>query len=76
MEKSEKRYKQLGAEERATIMLMKRDGCGLREMGRFLKDLPVRFHASRIGTWVLNLTMLHHGQVNKPILCAAVRVRY
>ena len=37
MEKSEKRYKQLGAEERATIMLMKRDGCGLREMGRFLK---------------------------------------
>ena len=37
MEKTEKQYKQLSAEERATIMLMQRDGSGLREMGRFLK---------------------------------------
>ncbi len=37
MEKPEKLYKQLSAEERATIMLMRREGSGLREMGRFLK---------------------------------------
>ena len=40
MEKLEKQYKQLGAEERATVMLMQREGCGLREMGRFLKRSP------------------------------------
>lgn len=40
MEKVEKQYKQLGAEERATIMLMQREGSGLREMGRFLKRSP------------------------------------
>jgi IS30 family transposase len=36
METTERRYRHLSAEERATIMLMQRDGCGLREMGRFL----------------------------------------
>lgn len=40
MEKVEKQYKQLGAEERATIMLMRREGSGVREMGRFLKRSP------------------------------------
>ena len=40
MEKSEKQYKQLNAEERATIMLMQREGSDLREMGRFLKRSP------------------------------------
>jgi len=40
MEKTEKLYKQLSAEERATIMLMRHEGSGLREMGRFLKRSP------------------------------------
>ena len=40
MEKTEKQYKQLSAEERATIMLMQHAGGGLREMGRFLKRSP------------------------------------
>jgi IS30 family transposase len=40
MEKAGKQYKQLGAEERATIMLMRREGSGVREMGRFLKRSP------------------------------------
>ena len=40
MERTEKRYQQLSAEERATIMLMQREGNGLREMGRFLKRSP------------------------------------
>jgi transposase, IS30 family len=33
MEKSEKHYQHLNAEERATIMLMKREGSGLGEIG-------------------------------------------
>ena len=33
MEKTEQLYKQLSAEERATIMLMRQEGSGLREMG-------------------------------------------
>ena len=40
MEKAEKLYKQLSAEERATIMLMTREGKGVREVGRFLKRSP------------------------------------
>jgi transposase, IS30 family len=40
MERTEKQYTQLSAEERATIMLMQREGNGLREMGRFLKRSP------------------------------------
>lgn len=40
MEKTEKQYKQLNAEERATIMLMQQQGSGLRTMGRFLKRSP------------------------------------
>ncbi len=40
MEKTEKLYKQLSAEERATIMLMTREGKGVREVGRFLKGSP------------------------------------
>jgi transposase, IS30 family len=40
MEKTEKLYKQLSAEERATIMLMTRDGKSVREVGRFLKRSP------------------------------------
>ena len=44
MEKSEKQYKQLSAEERATIMRKQREGSGLREMGRFLKRSPSPSH--------------------------------
>ena len=40
MEKTRKQYKQLGAEERATIMLMSRDEKGIREIGRFLNRSP------------------------------------
>lgn len=40
MEKVEKSNKHLSAEERATIMLMKRDGLGMRETARFLKRSP------------------------------------
>ena len=40
MEKAEKRYKQLSAEEGATIMLMSQGGKGVREIGRFLKRSP------------------------------------
>ena len=40
MEKTEKQYKQLSAEERATIMLMTREGKGVREVGRFLNRSP------------------------------------
>jgi len=40
MEKTEKHYKQLSSEERATIMLMTREGKGVREVGRFLKRSP------------------------------------
>jgi len=40
MEKPGKHYKQLNAEERATIMLMKREGSGLREIERCLKHSP------------------------------------
>ncbi len=40
MDKTEKQYKQLNAEERATIMLMRQQGNGLRAMGRFLKRAP------------------------------------
>ena len=40
MEKTEKQYKQLSAEERATIMLMSRDAKGVREIGRFLNRSP------------------------------------
>lgn len=35
MEKTEKQYKQLRAEERATIMLMSRDEKGVRVVGDF-----------------------------------------
>ncbi len=40
MEKSEKHYQQLNAEERATIMLMRQEKRGLREIGCFLKRSP------------------------------------
>ena len=40
MEKTETQYKQLGAEERATIMLMQQASKGLREIGRFLNRSP------------------------------------
>ena len=40
MEKTEKQYKQLSAEERATIMLMSRDEKGVHEIGRFLNHSP------------------------------------
>ena len=40
MEKTETKYKQLSAEERATIMLMTREGKGVREVGRFLNRSP------------------------------------
>lgn len=40
MEKREKRYEQLNAKERTTIMLMRQEGSGLRAMGRFLKRAP------------------------------------
>jgi len=40
MEKTEKQYKQLGAEERATIMLMQQESKGPREIGRLLKRSP------------------------------------
>jgi len=40
MERTEKQYKQLSAEERATIMLMSRDAKGVREIGRFLNRSP------------------------------------
>ena len=40
MEKTEKQYKRLNAEERATIMLMTREGKGVREVGRFLNRSP------------------------------------
>ena len=40
MEKTEKQYKQLSAEERAIIMLMTREEKGVREVGRFLKRSP------------------------------------
>ena len=40
MEKSAKQYKQLGAEERATIILMTRKGKGVREVGGFLNRSP------------------------------------
>ena len=40
MGKTEKQYKQLSAEERATIMLMTREGKGVREVGRFLNRSP------------------------------------
>ncbi len=39
MEKTEKQYKHLNAEERAVIMLMREEGSGLGEIGRFLKRL-------------------------------------
>ncbi len=40
MEKSEKHYQQLNAEERATIMLMRQESKGVREIGRFLNRSP------------------------------------
>lgn len=40
MENTKKLYKQLSAEERATIMLMTREEKGAREVGRFLKRSP------------------------------------
>jgi len=40
MEKIGNSNKHLGAEERAMIMLMKRDGSGVRETARFLKRSP------------------------------------
>ena len=40
MEKTEKQYRQLSAEERATIMLMSRDEKGVRKIGRFLNRSP------------------------------------
>ncbi len=40
MEKSEKHYQQLNAEERAAIMLMRQEKRGLGEIGRFLKRSP------------------------------------
>ena len=40
MEKTGKRYRHLSAEDRATIMVMTRDGKGVREVGRFLKRSP------------------------------------
>jgi transposase, IS30 family len=36
MERTRKQYKHLSAEERATIMLMQREGSGMREVGRYL----------------------------------------
>lgn len=40
MEKTGKQYRQLSAEERATIMLMTREGKGAREVGRLLRRSP------------------------------------
>lgn len=40
MENTGKQYRQLSAEERATIMLMTRNGKGVREVGRFLSRSP------------------------------------
>lgn len=40
MKKREKRCEQLNTEERATIMLMRQEGSGLRAIGRFLKRGP------------------------------------
>ena len=40
MEETEKQYKQMSAEERATIMLMSRDKKGVREIGRLLNRSP------------------------------------
>ncbi|MDP2152107.1 MAG: helix-turn-helix domain-containing protein, partial [Methylotenera sp.] len=36
MERTGKQYKHLSAEERATIMLMQREGNNMREVGRYL----------------------------------------
>jgi IS30 family transposase len=36
MERTKKQYTHLSAEERATIMLMQREGSGMREVGRYL----------------------------------------
>ena len=40
MEKSEQHYTQLDAEERVTIMLMRQERKGVREIGRFLNRSP------------------------------------
>jgi IS30 family transposase len=40
MEKSKKHYTQLNAEERATIMLMRQESKGVREIGRLLNRSP------------------------------------
>lgn len=40
MEKSEKHYTHLNAEERAMIMLMRQESNGMREIGRFLNRSP------------------------------------
>ena len=39
MEKREKQYKQLNAEERATIMLMRQEGSGLTSYGSIIETL-------------------------------------
>ncbi len=49
MGNTEKQYKQLSAEERATIMLMTREGKGVREVGRFLN--PPRVKGSDPSDW-------------------------
>lgn len=65
MEKTEKQYKQLGAEERAVIMLMQQDSRGLREIGRFLNRSPSTISREHIVTWGLNQATLPHWRANR-----------
>ena len=60
MEKTETQYKQLGAEERATIMLMQQASKGLREIGRFLNRSPSTISREHIVTWGMSQVTLHH----------------
>ncbi len=69
MEKSGKHYKQLNAEERATIMLMKREGSGLKEIERFLKRSPRTISNEIHGIWGVNLATVHPWLAKRHTVC-------
>ncbi len=65
MEKTEKQRKQLGGEERATIMLMTREGKGVREVGRFLNRSHSTVSRETGRKWGLEMATMQRWLANR-----------
>ena len=69
MEKSGKHYQRLNAEERAMTMLMKREGCELREIGRFLKRSSSTLSKEIAQNWGCESDYLASWLANRHTVC-------